>query len=134
VLSAEDGQKSKRKKKEKLPTKRDLDILWSKLVRARDKVCQFNGCNNPRIFSHHIFSRRFTSTRFDINNGISLCYVHHIHFAHVDYEGFRKVIISKIGEELFNELFDKSRIILKPTKDFIVETYKKLMEKLNEFT
>lgn len=53
---------------------------WRKKVYARDKyTCQWPGCTNKnRLNAHHI--RRwsdFPALRFVVENGISLCYLHH---------------------------------------------------------
>ncbi len=62
----------KRRKTERQSLKDELDKLWSKCVRYRDKnKCQLCGRegNNP----HHIFTRSRLNTRFDLDNGITLC-------------------------------------------------------------
>lgn len=53
---------------------------WRKKVYSRDNyTCQWPGCTNKkRLNAHHI--RRwsdFPSLRFVVENGISLCYMHH---------------------------------------------------------
>lgn len=53
---------------------------WRKKVYARDNyTCQWPGCTNKkRLNAHHI--RRwsdFPGLRFVVENGISLCYLHH---------------------------------------------------------
>jgi hypothetical protein len=56
-----------------------LDKAWSKLVKLRAGMkCEVKGCKyKPTLNSHHIFSRRSTSTRWDLDNGLCLCVGHH---------------------------------------------------------
>ena len=53
-----------------------LDNLWSKCVRKIGK-CEFCG-ETDNLQAHHLKSRVFYDTRWDIRNGICLCYQHHI--------------------------------------------------------
>jgi 5-methylcytosine-specific restriction endonuclease McrA len=55
----------------------ELDTLWASLVRKRDhrrcRVC----LNNYVVQAHHIFKRRYTGTRWVLDNGVTLCLMHH---------------------------------------------------------
>lgn len=54
------------------------DAQWSKLIKERDKVCQFAGCNNRVGEAHHwINTRKYKNTRYLLENGIMLCFKHH---------------------------------------------------------
>lgn len=54
------------------------DAQWSKLIKERDKVCQFAGCNSRVGEAHHwINTRKYKNTRYLIENGIMLCFKHH---------------------------------------------------------
>lgn len=53
---------------------KQLDILWSKLVkkRANNKCEKCNG--TKKLHSHHILTRKaFPSLRYDLRNGVCLC-------------------------------------------------------------
>lgn len=53
---------------------------WRQQVYARDNhKCQWPGCSsNKRLNAHHIKTwSEYPSLRFNINNGITLCYNHH---------------------------------------------------------
>lgn len=79
--------------------------LWRVHVIRRDKVCQI--CGNPnRRHAHHLNSASyFPDERFDIENGVCLCYGCHMNFHNnfkrsyrekctkYDYENF--VVLSK---------------------------------------
>ena len=56
-----------------------LDIAWSKLVKLRANMkCEIPNCKHkPTLNSHHVFSRKNASTRWDVNNGLCLCIGHH---------------------------------------------------------
>lgn len=80
-----------------------LDKLWGEAIRKRDRnICQ--ACFRPGNQPHHIFGRRYLSTRHDLNNGICLCWACHRHKAHGDVELFRDFIIKKIGQKEFDKL------------------------------
>ncbi len=54
------------------------DAEWSKLIRERDKVCQYAGCNSRVGEAHHwINTRGCKKTRHLLENGIMLCAKHH---------------------------------------------------------
>jgi predicted restriction endonuclease len=53
---------------------------WRKEVYKRDNhTCQWPGCScKKRLNAHHIKTwANFPGLRFDVNNGITLCYDHH---------------------------------------------------------
>jgi hypothetical protein len=104
--------------------KKDLDIIWSRLIRDRDKTCAV--CGKHGIQAHHIFSRSYNSTRWDLDNGIGLCYYHHIYWAHQKYEEFRKFIIDRIGDEKFEELRKHSQQIRQMNKEELEKEFQLL--------
>lgn len=54
-----------------------LDTAWSLLVKLRGGMkCEYCG-KTTHLNSHHIYSRSKKSTRWDVQNGISLCVGHH---------------------------------------------------------
>ena len=53
---------------------------WRQSIKSRDKhTCQWPGCNSRlKIHAHHINKwADFPGLRYNINNGISLCKIHH---------------------------------------------------------
>lgn len=88
--------------------KKVLDILWSKKVRDRDKICR--KCKKaPASQAAHIFGRGNLSTRWVLENGLGLCYYCHIIWAHREPVEFTLWVKSEIGEEEFNRLHLISR-------------------------
>ena len=77
-------------KKKKVNTKTELrrldkkaDTLWSKCVRARDKRCVLCGSDSALQAHHWILTRNQSSKyKFDLRNGVTLCYGCHIHGVH----------------------------------------------------
>jgi len=86
---------------------KELDKLWHQVVLKRDNYkCKICG-SNDRLQTHHLFSRVRKATRWEINNGITLCAGHHF-LAHRDPEKFRRFVIQIIGENEYEDLFLKS--------------------------
>jgi hypothetical protein len=59
---------------------KDLDIAWTKKVKDRDNwTCQIckKKVSGHNCQAHHILPKTIKLTRWDINNGITLCYQHH---------------------------------------------------------
>ena len=59
---------------------RELDDIWKHKVKERDKYC-CQVCNKKLIgkncHAHHIIPRQIKGMRWNIDNGITLCYYHH---------------------------------------------------------
>ena len=63
------------KKKRKPKDTRMVD--WALAVRARDgNKCRYCG-RTDTLNTHHIYSRSRKATRYDVDNGITLCVAHH---------------------------------------------------------
>jgi hypothetical protein len=63
--------------------KQELDALWSKRVRQRDKKCAL--CSKgKKLAAHHWVHAKSRSNlyRWDLHNGITLCFTCHIHYVH----------------------------------------------------
>jgi hypothetical protein len=102
---------SSKKKLEKL-----LDVEWSSYIRSRDKICQ--RCHkSTNISAHHAFGRRHLSTRWDVENGVSLCMPCHLFWAHRDICSFAEWFRLYVGVDQYNRLNEAHRIIYKPLID-----------------
>jgi hypothetical protein len=81
----------------------ELDRLWGLKVRARDNhICQY--CGQPGNNPHHIVSRSSKNTRWDLENGITLCGGHHKFVAHQRPERFREFLIQRMGQAKYDAL------------------------------
>ena len=59
---------------------KELDNIWKNKIKDRDgHKCQICGKRlEPRnCHAHHIIPRQIRGMRWDVNNGITLCYAHH---------------------------------------------------------
>jgi 5-methylcytosine-specific restriction endonuclease McrA len=87
--------------------KKTLDNKWSKAVLERDNYtcqrCLKGVCTFEPVSPHHVFYRRYLSTRWVIDNGITLCTTHH-RWAHDKPKEFKEWWISQVGEEKAEEL------------------------------
>ena len=86
-----------------------LDTLWSLKIRGK-KGCEI--CGKQPTSAHHAFSRTAQSTRCDLDNGVNLCYRHHVHWAHKEPILFTEWFKKKLGKR-FSVLKRKNA---KPTK------------------
>ena len=88
--------------------KRRLDKLWSEAVKTKaDNRCEICTLKKP-LNSHHIYSRRFLSTRWYLPNGIALCVSCHF-FAHQKSLEFSIYLKENKGEEWYHDLFGRHR-------------------------
>ena len=96
------------KKTERQKLEKKLDDLWRECIQVRDRTCRI--CNHSgRLEAHHIMGRRHNATRWDIENGILLCWNHHVKYGHADPENLRDNIIDCIGIAKYNALKKKSQ-------------------------
>lgn len=103
------GTKAKRDKKA-------CDRLWGQIVLARDlRTCRVPHCGKEATNPHHIFSKAYANTRYDLDNGFTICWAHHLHLAHTKHEEFRDIVISALGERRFFAL--KVRALMKEPSD-----------------
>ena len=59
------------------------DSLWSKCIRTRDGQCVLCGSKNALQAHHWIVTRNQSNKyKFDLRNGVTLCYGCHIHGVH----------------------------------------------------
>jgi hypothetical protein len=68
------------KKEERKNWIKKLNTLWSQTVLLRDKnTCQYNCGKKEGLAVHHIKPKgRYPKMRFDTDNGLTLCYMHHL--------------------------------------------------------
>ena len=110
-------KRPKQKNKSKWNAKRrkaELDTLWSIRIRDRDRNCQKCG-GIGGLQAAHIFSRGNLTMRWDLKNGIALCYACHIHWGHRRPVEFTLWVIGRLGEDKFAALKKKSQNIYDPS-------------------
>jgi len=115
-----------------------LDIAWSKLVKLRANMkCEIQGCTHkPTLNSHHIFSRKNRSTRWDVENGICLCIGHHTmsskFSAHGNPIAFTYWLEEYKGSDWIDALSKKSHSIRKWHKFEKEELLEELLTQIKE--
>lgn len=114
------------------------DKLWSECVKIRDWYkCQY--CDKTEYLnSHHLFTRARKSTRWVLNNGITLCSWHHTlsstFSAHQTWLEFFEWLEKRKGREWIDKLSRDSQAVIKVTPAFIqeriewLELYKKCIQ------
>lgn len=124
---------------EKTPSDKSLLDLWSEVVKLRDKNrCTYCG-RKDRLNSHHIFSRSKKSTRYSLDNGITLCASCHTlssgFSAHKTPAEFIEWVKEKKGLEWYERLREEARTIVKLKKQDLLDIKNKLekeKERLNQ--
>ena len=87
----------KPKKRKKDPLAKECLALWAEIVKLRaGNKCEYPGCyKTTYLNAHHVFSKSRASTKYDLENGISLCAGHHSlnnDSAHKDPEFLNKIL------------------------------------------
>jgi hypothetical protein len=123
-----DSVKKEKESKDSFLNKK-LDNLWSKVVRSKGE-CELCGRKPPEVVlhAHHIFSRRWYSTRWDIKNGICLCTGDHLFKAHKDVQEFSDWVQDRYGVDYIDDLRRKAH----ETADFTKEQKKELINNLQK--
>ena len=117
-----------------------LDALWSLRVRERDNRCMLCGGyvgEINRLQAHHWIITRAQSSkyRWDLRNGVSLCYGCHIHQVHSNpsvelIERLkRNCVLSRIAtEEEIEEIISRKHEVFKIDRIFVDEKIKELQK------
>jgi hypothetical protein len=112
----EKKKKTKRKKPERQLLVKSCDDLWSACVIERDKTCRYSN-EDTYLTAHHIRSRTHWSTRWSLENGLTLSW-RRIHFLQkANPEKFQDMVIEIIGQNYYEEMKKKSLVVV----DYSVE-------------
>lgn len=118
-----------KKKKSLNKLKHELDHIFSKFIRERDKgVCFTCGIKkNPKEMQNgHFFSRSYLGTRFDEKNCNTQCVGCNV-FKHGNMAIYSIKLIDKYGKKILKELQVKSHQQIKFTRidyETLIEKYK----------
>lgn len=120
-------------KRKKKSIDKQLDELWSELVKIKAGYkCEYCGTDS-HLNSHHVFSRSNYSVRWDLLNGICLCAGHHTlnskfsaHKAPADFIEWYK---GYVGEEYY----DKLRLLAHSDGKLLKHEKSELLEKFKQF-
>lgn len=129
------SNKCKYKNMGKKPSTSLLDTIWSQLIKERaGGACEYCG-KKKRLNAHHIFSRSNFTTRWDPDNGVSLCPSHHllgIFSAHKAPLEFGEWIKEERGEEWYDNLRKKARKVIRAKDQDRLAIKEDLKERLAE--
>lgn len=109
-----------------------LDKLFSQFIRKRDEKCLI--CYKmDKLHCAHIFSRKHFNTRWDEDNAVTLCYYHHLHFAHKEPILFAEFVFKYLGKKKYDNLKIRSQTIIKNQDLKVIEIYiKDLIKKIKK--
>jgi len=111
------------------PIDKELDRLWSEIIRKRGK-CERCG-RTDRLQAAHIISRSHRNTRWDLMNGLCLCGGCHIFFAHKEPLEFAEFVKKKLGKKEYDNLRARGQMVVKNQDKEAIKMYlKKEYEKL----
>lgn len=102
----------KQKRKERLSKEKE----WADACKKRaDWACEYCG-TTENLNAHHIFSRNKKSVKFDLDNAICLCALHHIFStdfsAHKTPTEFTEWVIEYRGRDWYERLRKKAYMLL----------------------
>ena len=98
-----------------------LDKLWSQIIRSRGKCERCN--KDTTLAAHHINPRNKFNTRWDLENGVCLCYRCHIHWAHKDVPDAAEWFKERLGEKQYDDLKQRSNMSAKGQDLEAIEIY-----------
>lgn len=108
------------------------DKLWAACIKGRDKRCMRCGVDRG-LQAAHIFSRSQKSTRWDMRNGITLCYGCHIFWAHKNPVEFVEYIKTRLGSEYEPLRLKAKEISLSISGEQLLEVKKELEEIIKKY-
>lgn len=131
--------RSKNPTRAKIQRLRDqCDTIWSKYIRTRDRECLMCG-KTENLQAHHCIVTKGASnaTRYNLNNGITLCYGCHIHGIHGEmnidfYRIYTHKIDTLIPFTLQDEVIAKSKDIFKMNVENLQQTKIDLLNALQQ--
>jgi len=147
MISKEEQLKHiKKNKTEKQKLKEECSKLWRKIVLLQaNEQCEFPGCRRKtRLNSHHFFTKGgYEHLRYDPENGICLCYLHHKggkEGAHCDpfwtdkimgrIEGYKPIRSEKWLQKLTRKAGTSYKMDLKMELIYLQQEYEKLRKQI----
>lgn len=90
------------------PKRKAADREWATAVKDRDgwkcRKCGKVPDTPQGLHAAHVFSRRSANTRHLVANGVTLCYYHHMRWAHEAPAEFIQWVKEELGDQAFHEL------------------------------
>ena len=114
------------------------DKVFSQYIRSRDRKCV--RCSSPVSFNDkglpvthqnsHYFGRGRENTRFDPENGDTLCHGCHQYWGSADKEGYRNFKIKQLGQERYDMLSIRAETYCKKDRKLAYLASKQLLDNL----
>ena len=110
-----------------------LDKLWSEAVKMKaNNRCEYCHKNNIFLNSCYIIGRRYRTLRWDLKNGMCLCYIHHQAYDH-HLPQHDDIINTVVGKSRIENLKKQKEIVAKHQNfEEIKSTLLRNTEKTNE--
>jgi len=99
--------------------KRKADKLWSLKIREK-KYCEV--CGRTGNQPHHLIGRKNYALRWDLRNGVLLCYTHHVggkQSAHNDPVWFLNWFKKNRPEDWKHILAERNKIVKRKLEDYL---------------
>jgi len=77
---------------------------WQIAVDEQANYCCEKCLSVRNLEHHHVFGRRYKSIEWLKENGVLLCFQHHVPWAHAEPEEFKAWIIQRRGQEWYDNL------------------------------
>jgi len=105
------------------------DLFYLVVLKRWGRVCEI--CGKPSSKAHHFFAKsHYGHLRYELLNGISLCYHHHQHYHNTGDPLIIEQIIHKRGDKWYNTL---SKLAKNNPKSFkTVVWYREQIDQLKE--
>ncbi len=110
----------------KVAAEKALDRLWQSVIKLKYKKCVRCG-SAYNLEAAHIFIRKRKSTRWEADNGLTLCTECHV-WAHANKTPFENMCRKILGDARYDELQRLSQTIIKPCQTFYEEREAKLQK------
>lgn len=98
--------------------KNKADKMWSLRIRERDKKSVLSG-KEEGLQACHIFSRHNSSTRWHLDNGITLTKGEHYFWAHKEIVEFVEFVKKHLGIERYEALRIRARQLVKVDRGYL---------------
>lgn len=132
-----DFKKVEKKKDKRKEIIKQLDDVWSLIIRKRDKRCMLSGTDKDLQAHHYIKHRTNMGYRFDLRNGISLnsgIHKYQVHISESEYidKLCKLAIMNRIATQEDIDRISSDRGVYKFSIPELEDKLLELREKLNE--
>jgi 5-methylcytosine-specific restriction endonuclease McrA len=104
------------------------DSLWSKAIKTILPQCTFCYSKESLEAAHIIPRGKSKQTRWDIENGMTLCKRCHWHYDRVlDKTGREEIVTQYFGSEKWHKLWDKAQPIVWVDIDYIISDLRQFL-------